>query len=346
MTTLMEQEARSSARVVSRQMLENDSVWSAVCHELRAERVTHAMTIARGSSDHAATYAKYLLETTLGIPTVSAAPSVLTLYKSPLRLENSVVIAISQSGQSPDIVECLKMANDAGAITIAIVNQVVSPLADVAKYVIPQWAGEEKSVAATKSYIASLTALVQFIAILKNDQVLCDALGELPERLKGAMNSDWTPAIDYLQEQSETLVVARGYGYPIAQEAALKFKETSSLHAESFSTAEVLHGPFALVKPDYPVMLMTQNDACYDSVLELSRQILSCGAKPLFVAPEDKAPSASDCSLYLPLPQSLHPMLDPIMAIQAFYMMAAKLAVARGYNPDQPPNLQKVTETR
>lgn len=344
--TQMQKEAMESPRMVTRQLLENQIVWEAVCHELKSLECPCAMTIARGSSDHAATYAKYLFETAMGVPTVSAAPSILTLYKGKLRLENALVVALSQSGQSPDIVDTLKAATDAGAVTVAIVNQVNSPLADAAKYVVPQWAGDETSVAATKSYITTLTALAQFVAIGKRNKALSDALDLLPERLKDAMQTDWSVVQKYLKEASDALVVGRGYGYPIAQEAALKLKETSALHAEAFSSAEVLHGPFALVKENYPMLLMTQNDASYEGAIELSRHIVSLGAKSLLAAPIDKQPEAADCTEYLALPESLHPMLDPIMAIQAFYMMASDLAVARGYNPDKPDNLKKVTETR
>lgn len=344
--TQMDKEARESAKVIARQLQENQAVWEAVVQEVKAKKPAFAVTVARGSSDHAATYAKYLLETQLGLPTVSAAPSVQTLYNAELKLNNALVIGLSQSGQSPDIVETLAAAKKAGAITVAIVNKVNSPMAEVADFVVPQWAGDEISVAATKSYLSTLSALAQFVATFTQDQIFLSALDELPVRLTQAADCDWTPLINALKDQVETLVIGRGYGFPIVQEAALKFKETSALHAEAFSTAEVRHGPFALVRQDYPMLLMTQNDPSYSSAVELSKHILSLGAQSFLAAPEDFKPADDDCTAYLPLPPSLHPMLDPLMSIQAFYIMASKLALARGYDPDKPDNLKKVTETR
>ena len=305
------------------------------------------MTVARGSSDHAATFAKYLFETQLGLAAASAAPSVVTLYKSRLKLKNSLVVALSQSGESPDICEVLAMARQQGAITVALVNQPQSKLATIAEYVIPLWAGEEKSVAATKSYIATLAALLQGVAILTNNQSLLDNLALLPSLLESSCQMDWTPALHVLRRHQDLLVIGRGYGFPIAQEAALKCKETAALHAEAFSSAEVQHGPLALVHSQFPVFLFCQNDATISDIATLIQKIHHLHGEVLLALPENLRSAALDGNAtLLPLPPSRHGLMDPLVAIQAFYLMIAELAVLRGYNPDQPANLQKITRTR
>ncbi len=348
MTTRMEQEAREVPGCIAKQWLENKSVISELCARVAKDKPAFAMTIARGSSDHAATYAKYLLETELGLITASSAPSTVTLYHSMLQLKNSLVIGISQSGKSPDICEVMQQAQKNGAITVAIVNVVDSPLAHLADYVIPLHVGTEKAVAATKSYIGSLTALIQLIATLSKNEKLLNAMQALPDALHEAANQNWDVAINALKNSHDALVLARGYGYPIAQEAALKLKETLSIHAEPFSGAEVLHGPFAVIKKDFPALLFTQNDESLSSMLALSKKIKDVGGNTLIAVPQgsvDQKIITESASHSLPLPKSIHPICDPLLCIQAFYPMAAQLAVQCGKNPDAPDNLQKVTET-
>ncbi|MFC2149222.1 SIS domain-containing protein [Candidatus Auribacterota bacterium] len=344
----MEKEARQVPDVIAKQMTENLDIWTSLAKRLRKDPPSFAMTVARGSSDHAATYAKYLLETKLGLITASAAPSVLTLYGTHMYEKGGLVIGISQSGGSPDICELMEEARKRGTVTIAIVNKTDSPMAKAAEYVVPMHAGEEKAVAATKSYLASLSALLQFITVCTGEKELTESLSKLPDTLRASLTMDWEPAISRLKAITDTLVIGRGYGFPAALEAALKFKETSAIHAEAFSGAEVLHGPFALVRKDYPVMMFTQNDVSLEGMLDLAKKIRSLGAETLMAVPE-KLLSASQlaetASMVLPLPESINPLCDPLMTIQAFYIMIARLAVSRGFDPDSPDNLKKVTET-
>lgn len=345
--SLMDKEARESAQVVSRQLLENQVVWQAMMTAFRKVTVPFAVTIARGSSDHAASYAKYVIESQLGIPVVSLAPSILNLYHAKMRFDKCLVFGLSQSGMSPDICNAFQSAKDSGAMTVALVNQTASPLADEADYVVPVWAGSEKSVAATKSYIGTLSALVHFVAIAKDDTELLKALDDLPTCLAKACDENWDAVIPVLKDASQALVLGRGFSFPIACEAALKLKETSAIQAEGFSTAEVQHGPFALIKKDYPVIIFAQSDASFASNIELAEKVKYIGATVMLVVSSDKADSVPQhCYTHLlTVPMSLHPMLDPLMMIQSFYIMAEKLAVARGYDPDQPDNLKKVTQT-
>lgn len=346
--TQMEKEARQAPEVVAWQITENAKIMQEIGEVLRQFRPNFAMTIGRGSSDHACTFAKYLFETKLNTVTASAAPSVLTIYNSDLKVKNSLVIGVSQSGKSPDICEVMETAHKKGAITVAIVNEENSPLAQTARFVLPMLAGKERAVAATKSYIASLTALAQLTAFWSQDKLLLRGIAELPERLQGVLTMDWSSAISFFQNVENTLVLARGYGFPIAQEAALKFKETAAIQAESFSAAEVLHGPFALIHKKHPYLLFTQNDQSIDGTMTIAKKIKAIGGKPIIaVFPNHYTAKylKSISDLVLPLPKTAHPVCDPIVIIQAFYVMIAKLAVARGYNPDKPYNLQKVTKT-
>lgn len=347
--TLMELESRETPFMVERQLNDNQPILDALCQRIRQEPPEFVVTIGRGSSDHACTFAKYLFETRCQWVSASAAPSVTTLYHAKLDMEKALVIGISQSGKSPDICEMMQAARASGGLTVAIVNEANSPLAQSSEYVIPMRAGVEKAVAATKSYIASLVALTHLVATLTQDKTLLPLLPLLPEKLNEAIGLDWSDALKTLQPISRTFVIARGYGFPIAQEAALKLKETTGIQAEAFSAAEVLHGPFALVRSGQPFILFAQNDSTIEGVIEMASRILSQGGIPLIATARDLKCLDAHMALkkfLLDLPESLHPILDSIVTIQAFYCMVARLAVARGYNPDAPLNLKKVTETR
>jgi glutamine---fructose-6-phosphate transaminase (isomerizing) len=348
LNTIMSQEASSAHKVVSRQLQKNTSVMRELRARIKAAAPSFAVTIGRGSSDHACTYAKYLFETKLGIITASAAPSTITVYNAALNFQHALVIGISQSGKSPDICKVMEVARQRGAITVALVNVVDSPLAKLAEFVIPLQADEEKAVAATKSYLASLTALVHLVSTLTDDQHLQEGLIQLPHLLESASSLTWPSFIDNFRDVSRTLVIGRGYGFPIAQEIALKFKETSAIQAEAFSSAELLHGPVALLKPEHAYLLIAQSDTTLHEVLALALRIKQMGGKSMLVVPSgvvSKAVIEQHAAAYLLLPPSLEAIFDPIIAAQTLYMLIAELAVVRGYNPDAPANLHKVTET-
>ena len=297
------------------------------------------VTCARGSSDHAATYAKYMIEKSLGLAVVSHAPSMSSVYARPLKLDKALFITISQSGGSPDLIKSAKLAREQGALTVAFCNVTLSPLAEVCEYVIPLCAGPENSVAATKSYILSLVAIANLVGKLTQDNELNKAIKTLPEKLAQAWNLDWSNATPVLKNAHNFFVVSRGLGLGIAQEAALKFKETSGLHAEAYSSAEVRHGPMALIKKDFPILLFVPNDASTDSFDKIAKDFIDRGAKVI------SAGKAYEGGITLPTVQSVHPSLSVICMIQSFYKMINSLALARGYDPDSPPFLKKVTET-
>lgn len=336
--TRMFTEAAEAAQVVSRQLTANASRVEEAAERLRAFAPRAVVTCARGSSDHAATYAKYLIETQLGVLTASAAPSISSVYRRPQQLNDVLYIAISQSGKSPDLLTNVEQAKAAGALTLAFVNVEDSPLAEMADLVIPLQAGRELSVAATKSYIGSLTAILHLVSQWADSSSLKTVLNTLPDALSQAWTLDWSAAAEAFKPVNNLFVIGRGLGFGIAQEAALKLKETCGLHAEAFSAAEVKHGPMAIVGRAFPVLVISQQDETQAGTDKLVSEFRRRGARVLIADESEQTDS-------LPVVAGAHPVVAPILAIQSFYRMANALSIARGYHPDEPPHLNKVTET-
>jgi glucosamine--fructose-6-phosphate aminotransferase (isomerizing) len=336
-------EAGEASSVAAALLAANAERVAALAARLRETPPRVVVTCARGSSDHAATFARYLIETRAGVLTSSAGLSVSSVYDASPNLEGALVLAISQSGKSPDLLAAVKAAKAAGGYAVALVNVEDSPLAQLADAVIPLHAGPELSVAATKSYIAALVAITQLIAAWTQDEALEAALETLPALLAQAWRLDWSPAVERLTSASNLYVLGRGVGFAVALEAALKFKETCGLHAEAFSAAEVLHGPMALVKDGFPALVFAQNDESRASVDAMAKGLAERGADVLLAAP--KGMDGDEAGVPTLPAVSAHPVLEPILMIQSFYRMANALSVARGYDPDSPPHLNKVTET-
>ncbi len=340
--TQMFKEAGQAAQVVAGQLAANRARMAALGERLRRMQPRAVVTLGRGSSDHAATFGQYLIETRLGVMTASAAPSISSLYNATPDMDGVVCLAISQSGKSPDLLTAVEGAKAAGALVIALVNVEDSPLAALADQVAPLGAGPELSVAATKSYIAALSAIVQLTAAWTEDADLAAALDALPSLLAQAWDLDWSAAVAALRPARNLFVIGRGPGFGVAQEAALKFKETCGIHAEAFSAAEVRHGPMALVGDGFPVLAFSQNDESRAGVDELAHEFVERGAQVLLAgAPSNAAPMGV---LMLPTLQA-HPVIEPILFVQSFYRMANALSLARGFDPDRPPHLNKITET-
>lgn len=341
MQTLMYAEAAEAASVAERQFAELRDDLHRLGERLRAMDPPLVITCARGSSDYAATFAKYLIEVRCRTPVASFAPST-ALSEAGLwrHFEGIFFLAISQSGQSPDILASARAAKAAGAFVVAIVNDARSPLAEVAEVTIPLLAGVERSVAATKSFIASLLVILGVVAAWTDEEDLLHARAEASEALRHGWNLDWSSAIAPLAGATGLFVLGRGLGYAIAQEAALKLKETCGLHAEAFSTAEVKHGPMALVGAGFPVVMLAPDDHGQEDFEALARDFIGRGAQVIM------AGGGQEGALILPSHSQLHPALGPIIDIQSFYRLAAELSLARGLDPDHPPHLRKVTKTR
>jgi glucosamine--fructose-6-phosphate aminotransferase (isomerizing) len=330
--------AQAQARVRA-QLEANEPRIRSLAETLRRRRPHVVATLGRGSSDNAATYARYLIETRLGVMTSSSSPSVSSVYESAPSMADAVCLAISQSGRSPDLLAAAQAHAAAGAFVVALVNVEDSPLAALADVTIPLMAGPELSVAATKSFITALSAVAQLTAWWSEDRNLIDAVAALPAHLEQAWALDWSAARAPLTKAEHLYVIARGLGFAIAQESALKFKETCGLHAEAFSSAEIRHGPMALVGPSFPVLAFTQGDETGEGVQAAAAAFAGKGA-PVIQVGGDRSKGV----ISLPAIEG-HPALEPIGQIQSFYRLADAVARARGHDPDRPSHLAKITET-
>lgn len=334
----MFQEAAQAPSVVQAQLDRNRAVVSRIAGRLRQIRPRFVITVARGSSDHAACFAKYLVETKTGLFTVSAGPSIASVYKRTMDFRDSVCLLISQSGASPDLLAMAEAARKGGSLVIAMVNVADSPLAGLADEVLELHAGAETSVAATKSFIASLAAIVQLVAAWKGDGELEAAIEEAPAGLQSSWELDWSDALAPMSSSRDLYVLGRGVGLGVAYEAALKLKEVCGVHAEGFSSAEVLHGPVTIAQPDFPVLVLAQDDQAMPGISQLVDDL--AGREVRLITAGVQHPAA----LNLPF-VSAHPAVEPILRIQSFYRLANALSVRLGLDPDSPPHLKKVTAT-
>ena len=307
--------------------------------DIRARNPAFLVTVARGSSDHVASFMKYAVELTAGIPVASVGPSVASIYGAKLRLAGSACLAISQSGKSPDIVAMAEEAKRGGALTVALTNTADSPLAHASDHAIDIAAGIEKSVAATKTFVNSAVAGLALLAHCTDDKTLLAALAELPGHFRKAIACDWMQLAGALEGDSSLFILGRGPSFAIASEAALKFKETCGMHAEAYSAAEVMHGPLALVTTGFPVLALAARDRSEPSMVETA-EALKAKQAAVFIT-SDKAGKA----VRLSFAATGHPITDPLALIVSFYAFVEAFARHRGLNPDEPRNLKKVTET-
>ncbi|MBX3567315.1 MAG: SIS domain-containing protein [Rhizobiaceae bacterium] len=298
------------------------------------------VSVARGSSDNAASFLKYAVELTAGIPVASVGPSIASIYGAKLRLAGTVCLAISQSGKSPDIVAMSELAKAGGALTVALTNTPDSPLAKGADFPIDICAGIERSVAATKTFVNSALAGLALMAHCTEDADLLAAMQRLPDHLRQAIDCDWIEMTGALEGEQSLFILGRGPSHAIASEAALKLKETCGMHAEAYSAAEVMHGPLALVGPGFPVLALAARDASEASVAETADTLTAKGANVF--ATSRRVGRAR----ILPHVATGHPLTDPLPLIVSFYAFVEAFARRRGLDPDAPRNLRKVTETR
>lgn len=329
-SSLFAQEIGEVGTVLTRQRQIEWPKIKQVGKKLRAQNPTHAITIARGSSDHAALFIGLLISRLGGLAVASLTPSFASLYHGTLRPNNSVAIAVSQSGQSPDLLTLLEDVKKTGSSSLAILNEINSPLARVADEVINIQASPERAVAATKSVIASLSAGLMLTAEWFEDHALAEALDDVHQMVSTA--SVHQEKCETIAEFTQCYVIGRGMTLSIAMEAALKLKETCIIHAEAFSSAEILHGPAALIKKGFPIIAFVPNDEARESILATIKQLTGLGAHIIsFDAVEEK--------------QSTHSLLTPVRLLHNFYRHIETITRLKGLNPDQPPHLNKVTLT-
>lgn len=339
--TQLEREIREQPAALERFLVGRGSAIAAIARALHGRELGYVMIAARGSSDNAARYAQYLFGERMGLPVALAAPSLETLYGAAAvpRHGEALVIGISQSGRSPDIVGVMTAARAAGAPTIAITNDGGSALADAADFLLELDVGPERSVAATKTYTASLAALAALVTELCDDEAGRDDLRRVPSLIHRALE-DAFATVDALDEHADAphvVIVGRGYNYATAMEIALKVRELTATVAEGFSSADLMHGPIAAVAPGTPAVIVAPRGRALASVLETAAALRRRGAQPILIA---EAPDAD-----LPLPPGLPEWLSPLVAVGSGQVLALRRAVVGGHAIDQPAGLTKVTET-
>lgn len=315
--------------------------------EMRRRQIAHVLIAARGTSDNAATYAKYLLGITQRLPVSLAAPSLYTLYDAPLRLSaDTLVLGVSQSGMSPDIVSVVESARSQGVLTAALVNAPDSRLAAAADWVIPLAAGEERSVAATKSYTAQLMALAMLAAALSGDENRWEELSRVPTAVEAAVRLEEpiSRRAERYRYMEHCTVISRGYNYATALETALKLKELTYTGTTPYSSADFLHGPVAVVREGYPLITIACQGRAFELLCEFVGEMRQRRAEQILVT--DSADLGEGATFPLVLPVTLPEWLSPIQAIIPGQLLGYYLAVARGIDPERPRGLLKVTETR
>ena len=337
--TFMRQEIEEIPSAIARLLKDGHDGFAAGGEALRATDPRAFITVARGSSDHAAAFLKYAIELAAGIPVASVGPSIVSIYGRPLKLDGMAAISVSQSGKSPDIVAVTEAARKGGALTFALTNTPDSPLSAAAAHTLDLRAGPEKSVAATKTYVASIVAGLALIGNWLQDKALLAALESLPELLTEAVACDWQPLLGALDGHDSLFVLGRGPGLAIAAEAALKFKETCGIHAEAYSAAEVLHGPARIVESKFPVLALAARDAGEASIAEVAERLAGQGARVFITSVNARSAQR------LPFAASGHPLTDALALAVSFYGFVEALSRRRGFDPDNPPHLKKITET-
>lgn len=330
--------ARETAEIpaAAERLLARAEVFGAIAERIARAKPRVVIFCGRGSSGHAGVYLRYLFETQLGLVASASAPSVVTAYRRAPDMRDALFVVISQSGRSPDLVAATRLARQVGALTLAIVNDEKSPAAAACELVLPIDAGTEHAVAATKTVALSMIAGAKLVAVLARDAGLDDGLQHLPSRLAGALDCDWSPWADAAANAAATFVVGRGYGLGPVREIALKVAEVLRVPALGYSAAELQHGPRASVGPATPVLVLRQNDRAADAIDGLVRDLDDAGER-LFVAggPAGTMPWIGDG----------HPAFDPVVMLLPAYLAIEAAANRRGFDPDNPPYLSKVTRT-
>lgn len=338
--SFMREEVLQASQIASFQFKENSKLSKELAEILKIKNPYSIMTMARGSSHHAALFFNYLVMNKLHRISSSLPLSSMTLYKTKLHVSQSLGVAISQSGHSPDIITPFKYFKENALESIALVNDLNSPLAKLATHLIPLHAGEEKSIAATKSFIAGLFAFSHLIASWSNDQELLFGLERLSEDLDSANKMNWEASIPtHFLGIKQIIILGRGPGLPLAHEMALKFKETCRIHAEAFSGAEIKHGPKAMITSGFPVLILALRGPTLKSMLDLKDEMISLGAKVILAAPSFV--KNRDLTIH----STSNEELDAITAISSFYLLVENLSRELGFNPDKPMHLSKITKT-
>lgn len=342
---LLETEIHEQADVLSRLLDEQWSHVEQIAAAVRAFDPAYVLIAARGTSDNAARYAQYVLGGQAHLPVALSTPSLHTLYETPPNLSKGLVIGISQSGQAEDVRRVLADGRAQGALTISVTNYPDSPMAQAAAYHIPLCAGEEQSIAATKTYTAQLTVMALLGALLTGDAALLAELRSLPEWMRATLTfsegiAGWAERYRYI---TQFAAIGRGYNYPTAFEISLKIKELTYVIGEGYSEADFRHGPIATIMPGFPVVMVAPQGRTLPQMLELSEKLAEKQAELLIISNDRDL--LSKATKAMPIP-AVPEWLSPIIAVVPGQILAMNLALVRGYPVDKPRGLTKVTVTR
>jgi glucosamine--fructose-6-phosphate aminotransferase (isomerizing) len=318
-----------------------------IASAIRRRDIEYVFLAARGTSDNAGRYANYLLGAMNGLPLALATPSLFTYYKQPPKLKNALVIGISQSGKSPDIVSVLEEGGRQGCLTLSITNDVRSPLAKAADFVMDLCAGVEKSVAATKTYTTELMSIAMLSAALREDEKNWRDLNRVPGWMKTALKQDRliAQASQRYRYIDQAVVLGRGFNYATAFEWALKLKELTYVIAEPYSSADFAHGPIAMIDRGYPVFAVAPKGKVFGSMLRMLKRLKKEFSAELVVISNDKR-ALSLAQIPLPIPAEIPEWLSPLVAILPGQLFACHLTRAKGYDPEKPRTINKITQTR
>jgi glucosamine--fructose-6-phosphate aminotransferase (isomerizing) len=328
-------------------LLEQKERISEIAEEIRKKEISYVFLAARGTSDNAGRYANYLWGAYNGLPVALATPSLFTFYKTPPRLRNALVVGVSQSGKSPDIVSVLSEGKKQGCPTLVITNEPDSPLANGSDFVIDIHAGAEKAVAATKTYTAELLALAMVSVELGKDKKREAELNHIPEWAEEILTFD-----DHIKNIAQKyrymercVVLGRGFNYSTAFEWSLKLKELTYVVAEPYSSADFQHGPIAIVESGFPVMAVAPGGMVFDSLLPmLARLRNDHKAELLIISDQQAALDLAQSSIHLPA--GIPEWLTPLITILPAQLFSYHLTQVKGYSTETPRSIRKVTETR
>jgi glutamine---fructose-6-phosphate transaminase (isomerizing) len=348
-TTRDTQLEREITAVLRRLLQEERANIEKLAAAIRERDPRYVMLAARGSSDNAGRYAQYLFGAANRLPVALATPSLFTLYQTPPRLDSALVLAISQSGQSPDIISVIDEGRRQGALTVAVTNDVNSPLAQAAEFTINMHAEKEKAVAATKTYTASLMSIAMLSAALGSDSSAWAALESVPvsmERIVADESIENTlHAAERYRYMEACVVLSRGYNYATCYEVALKLKELTYILAEPYSSADFKHGPVALVAQGFPVLAIVPEGKMDGELVEFMRELRRRGAELAVISAREDALSPDIAQTPLPIPGGIPEWVSPMVAVVRGQLFAYGLTLAKGYNPDTPRGITKVTLT-
>lgn len=344
--TQMWEEILEQPTVLERCGRTNMEVVGNLAEYLKSRKIDSVVIAARGTSDHAGVYGKYIIEYVLGIPTALAAPSIFTVYRRDMKLENSLVIGISQSGRAEDVLEVVKSANKCGAVTVSITNDDKSPLAAEAGYHLYCNAGLEKSVAATKTFTSEMYLVALLVAEWSGNEEIKRELSGLSEKIYSIFSEE-KHIIDRVERYryiNDCFVLARGVNYAIALESALKIQETTYVRASAYATSDFYHGPYAMVEKDTPIIIFAPDGPALDNMLEMIAKLRDSNAELIIVSNNEAVRKMGSCAFEIP--ETCNDLISPFYNVIIAQMFACRLALAKGLNPDSPRGLKKVTITK